>query len=65
MEMILNINKKKPKIILRMSPGKYTKSDICKAVYRQLVFIYKMNFKFFSNKNNKILKLAKKAVDSK
>ena len=64
-EIILNIDKEKPKTILGISLEKYTENNIYKAAYRQLVFIYKMNFKPFSNKNNKILELAKKAVNSK
>ena len=48
-----------------MSPGKYIKSNIYKAVYCQLIFIYKINFKPSNNKNNKISKLAEKAVNNK
>ena len=62
---ILSIELEKPKIILRMPPGEYTASTIYKAAYRQLVFIYRFNFKPPNNNKNKISKLANQAVLSK
>ena len=55
---ILSIELEKPKIILRMPLGEYTVSTIYKAAYRQLVFIYRFNFKPPNNKKDKISKLA-------
>jgi len=47
-----------PKTILKMPSGEYTISTIYKVAYRQLIFIYRFNFKPLNNENNKILGLA-------
>ena len=62
---ILSIGLEKPKIILRLSPGKHTASSICEAAYRQLVFIYPTNFKLPDGENDKILELFDQVVQSK
>jgi len=62
---ILNTELGKPKTILRMSLGEYTASTIYKAAYRQLVFIYRLNFKPPNNKKDKISELANQAILSK
>jgi hypothetical protein len=64
-EMILSTDKGKPKTILKIPPGEYTDNNLYEAVYRQLVFIYSLNFKPSSDKNDKILEMANKAVNSK
>ena len=55
---ILSIGLGKPKTVLGMPLGEYTISTIYKVVYRQLVFIYRFNFKPPSNKKDDILELA-------